>query len=149
MVHGHQADFTSSQLHGLSRFAVRYIWKNLRLLSFGSALSREKDFRKKWGRFGEQVVLWVRVQLTKIEQRMVSWVETQKQMIICGHTHRPMAAAYAAPPYFNTGCGVAPGTLTGIEIQNGEIALVQWSADGQRRLLSRPRQLSRFHRPAT
>jgi hypothetical protein len=36
-------------------------------------------------------------------------------------------------PYFNTGCCVNPGYLTGIEIQNGCISLVKWFVDGAQR----------------
>jgi len=47
--------------------------------------------------------------------------------IICGHTHRPAFAAAGGLPYYNTGSGVRPGYVTGLEIADGSISLVSWT----------------------
>lgn len=134
VVHGHQADFNSERLFLLSRFVVRYVATRL-------------PFRTKNGKPVEAFR-----RLGRIEQRIIQWAQSRRQMVICGHTHRPMLAAYGAPPYFNAGSCLYPGYITGLEIRNGEIALVRWSAqvNGQqstgasRDLLVAPRQLAHF-----
>ena len=49
----------------------------------------------------------------------------EKQMLIAGHTHRPMFMKQD-PLYFNTGSGVHPRCITAIEINCGQIELVKW-----------------------
>jgi len=111
VVHGHQADFKSDQLTFVGRFAVRHVWKRLQLLGFGSIPSRAHESRNR----------------EKIRQRIVEWLQANRQIVICGHTHRPMCAPHGAPPYFNTGSCLYAGYITGLEVQNGEITLVRWS----------------------
>ncbi|MFZ5916512.1 MAG: serine/threonine protein phosphatase [Chloroflexota bacterium] len=144
VVHGHQADFASDRLHVMSRLAVRYIWRRLQLLSFGSASSRASDFRRQWGCFGQCVVDWLQTKLRQIEQRIVIWAQDQHQTIICGHTHRQAFAPHGAPSYFNTGCGVTPGVLTGIEIRDGHIQPVRWSVGEGYQRLATARKLNRI-----
>jgi UDP-2,3-diacylglucosamine pyrophosphatase LpxH len=117
VLHGHQADFKSDQLYAASRFAVRYIWKLFQFLGF----------RNKTGREG------VTPKQKRIDRRITEWVQAHQHVVICGHTHRPMYPAYGAPPYFNTGSCVIPGTITGLEIQNGEITPVRWSTQPETR----------------
>jgi UDP-2,3-diacylglucosamine pyrophosphatase LpxH len=112
VVHGHQADFKSDCLYIMSRFVVRYVWKRLQLLDFAGVMSHVGHSWKQG----------------KIEQTIIGWIQAHWQIVICGHTHRPMFAAHGAPPYFNTGSCVSPGYITGLEIQNGEIVPVKWSA---------------------
>ena len=112
VVHGHQADFTSDRLNGTGRFVIRYVWKRLQLLGWVATTSRE-DRRHKPG---------------IIESRIVEWVEAHRQITICGHTHRPASTRYGAAPYFNTGSCVYPGYITGLELQDGELHLVKWTA---------------------
>jgi UDP-2,3-diacylglucosamine pyrophosphatase LpxH len=111
VVHGHQADFKSDQLYAVGRFLVRYVWRLLQLLGF------------KNGTGGEGATL----KQKKIDQRITEWVQTHRHIVICGHTHRPMYPAQGTPPYFNTGSCVIPGTITGLEVQNGEITPIRWS----------------------
>jgi len=111
IVHGHQADFKSDRLYVVGRFLVR-IWK--RLQSFGLG---DKECRAGDDETPTQV---------KIKQRIIEWLQSYQQIVICGHTHRPVCAAYGAPPYFNTGSCVYPGYITGLEIQNGKIAPIRW-----------------------
>jgi len=138
VVHGHQADFTSDRLCLVGRFVVRNIWKRVQLVDFARVTSRKGHVRKQ----------------DKTEQRIVEWARVNWQAVICGHTHRPTSAAYGMPPYFNTGSCTFPGYITGIEIQDGEIMLVKWSARAsatqkgaasiERELLSPPRKLRLF-----
>jgi UDP-2,3-diacylglucosamine pyrophosphatase LpxH len=112
VVHGHQADFTSDRLNGTGRFVIRYVWKRLQLRGWVATASRE-DQKNKQG---------------IIERRIVEWVEAHRQTTICGHTHRPASTRYGAAPYFNTGSCVYPGYITGLELQDGKLHLVKWTA---------------------
>jgi UDP-2,3-diacylglucosamine pyrophosphatase LpxH len=122
----------------MSRFIVRYIWKRLQLMDFAGITSQVGHSWKQG----------------KIERTIIEWVQARWQIVICGHTHRPMFAAWGAPPYFNTGSCVSPGYITGLEVQNGEIVPVKWSARSEvgqggprrieRELLASPRKLRWF-----
>jgi UDP-2,3-diacylglucosamine pyrophosphatase LpxH len=138
VLHGHQADLKSDRFCVASRFAVRYIWKLLRFLGIRNGTGRTGDTQKQ----------------NRIDRRITEWVQAHRQIVICGHTHRPMHAAYGAPPYFNTGSCVIPGTITGLEIQDGEIMPVRWSTRPEtrqkgalviaRELMATPRELCMF-----
>ena len=47
-------------------------------------------------------------------------------MLIAGHTHRPKFVSNTGESYFNTGACVFPLGITGLEISDGNIALVKW-----------------------
>ena len=112
VVHGHQADFKSDRLTVVGRFATRHLWRRLQILGLGSPPSRPHDSRNR----------------ANIRQRIIEWLQANRHIVICGHTHRPASAAHGAPPYFNTGSCLYAGYITGIEVQNGAITLVRWSA---------------------
>ena len=63
-----------------------------------------------------------------ISQCIEAWAAAQRQLVICGHTHRPVFARPGAAPYFNSGACITPGQITGIEIVSGHIQMVRWSA---------------------
>jgi UDP-2,3-diacylglucosamine pyrophosphatase LpxH len=111
VVHGHQADFKSDSLYILSRLTIRYVWRYVQLLGLGR--NKHQGAPKT---------------LNKIERYIKDWTRINHHMIICGHTHRAASAAYGTPPYFNSGSCVVPNTLTGLEIQGGDIMLVKWTA---------------------
>jgi len=48
------------------------------------------------------------------------------------------------PAYFNTGCCIIPGRITGIELQDGQLSLVKWTCEGrlERTRLAGPRALA-------
>ena len=46
---------------------------------------------------------------------------------ITGHTHRPRFPEPGDIAYFNDGSCVHPRSITGLEIENGEISLVKWN----------------------
>ena len=134
VVHGHQADFKSDRLYQFSRLIVRSVWRRLQLLNLAGT-TKSVDLDQPYKSF---------------EHKLVDWAGVHRQLTICGHTHRPASATYGTSPYFNTGCCVVPGVLTGLEIQGGEIVLVRWHArsggDGvlEREVLATPRKLKFF-----
>lgn len=149
VVHGHQADFKSDGFSFVSRRAVRHVWRRLQNLGLSALVQRLNLVEKRMQARMQDIFHGG----TSIEQAIRAWIESHRQMIICGHTHRPMFARSAASPYFNTGSCVVPGILTGIEIQHGEIALVQWTwnqarptspSQIERKLLSFPKRLQMF-----
>lgn len=112
VTHGHQVDFFNDRLWWFGRFLVRYIWKPVELyLGFKDRTSPAKNYKKK----------------NLIEKKLVRWSKYNNQMLIAGHTHRPRFPDTNSIPYFNTGSCVHPRSITGIEIENGEITLVKWS----------------------
>jgi UDP-2,3-diacylglucosamine pyrophosphatase LpxH len=130
VVHGHQVDFKSDAIYHLSRFVIRHFWRHVQNLGLGDVASSIAESRNRG----------------TLRQRISEWIEAHNQMVICGHTHTPKLAERGAPPYFNTGSGVFDGYITGLEIQNGQIALVKWLqsswGEAERLLLAPPRRLS-------
>ncbi|NLP29541.1 MAG: serine/threonine protein phosphatase [Clostridiales bacterium] len=110
LVHGHQADFLNHRLWKLSCFLVRYIWKPLELIGINDPTSAAKNYKRK----------------KRIEKVLIEWVKENNQMLIAGHTHRPVLPDYDEPPYFNDGSCVHPRCITAIEIVDGNILLVKW-----------------------
>jgi len=129
VVHGHQVDFKSDGIYHVSRFMARHIWRRLQNLGFSTVATPTGESRNRG----------------TLRERVCEWIDMHQQMVICGHTHMPKVPADGATPYFNTGSGVFNGYITGLEIQNGEIALIKWlrSSCGQaeRWLLAPPRKL--------
>lgn len=136
VVHGHQADLTSDTLGRMSRFAIGFFWRRLQLLGLVGVNSA---MRQIW------TANW-------LERAIMSWAQARGQIVICGHTHRPMSAVGGEAPYFNVGSCVFPGCITGLELCDGEISLVSWAVCGsarsgrplrlERRLVAPPRRLS-------
>jgi membrane protein DedA with SNARE-associated domain/UDP-2,3-diacylglucosamine pyrophosphatase LpxH len=147
VVHGHQMDVWCDQLAWISRPAARLIYTALSLLGFEakavSAAPSQAD-----GTLIQKLGQWYKQQQEKLTQQWVEWARNKRQLVITGHTHLPRFATNRREPYFNTGCCVNPGYLTGIEIQNGSISLVKWFADGaeryERSLLGAACKLSLF-----
>lgn len=110
LTHGHQVDFLNYNLWKLARFLVRYLWRPLELIGFRDPTSASKNHEKK----------------NAIEKHLVNWSKKEKQMIIAGHTHRPVFPKLGEPLYFNDGSCVHPRCITAMEIQDGEISLVKW-----------------------
>ena len=136
VIHGHQADFLGDRFHRVNGFLIRNVWRPFQLIDFwGGTTSRGGSSKR------ERI----------IRSRITAWLRDRRQVVICGHTHRQAFAAPGEPPYFNTGSCIMPGIITGLEIQNGEIVPVKWSArlgtngNGtarfERQLLASPRKL--------
>lgn len=110
LIHGHQVDYLNNDLWRLSRMLVRYLLKPLEIYGVNDPTSAAKNYDKK----------------QKVEKKLTEWVIKEKQMLIAGHTHRPMFPEVGKPQYFNDGSSVHPRCITAIEIYGGCIMLVKW-----------------------
>lgn len=110
LVHGHQGDLLNDTLWRFSRFLVRYIWRPLELFALNDPTSAAKNNTKK----------------SAVEQRLSAWSKKHSQILIAGHTHRPMFPEDHTSWYFNCGSCVHPHSVTALEIHNNKITLVKW-----------------------
>ena len=111
LTHGHQGDFLNDTIWKVARFLVRYLWRPLELVGIKDPTSASKNYKLK----------------NTVEKRLVEFSKNYRQMLICGHTHRPVFPKVGEPLYFNDGCCVHPRCITAIEIRNGTISLVKWA----------------------
>ena len=111
VVHGHQADITNDYLYFIAHRAVRFSYHVRELLQH-LCCSGHGEPKLKMG---------------KLEQRLMDWVSVCHQMIICGHTHRQAFPQNGGPAYFNTGSGIVPGIITGLELRNGALVPIRWT----------------------
>lgn len=111
LLHGHQVDFLNSTIWKIARFLVRYLWRPMENFCLKDVTRTAKNYKKK----------------NEVAQRLTEWVIKENKIVIAGHTHRPMFPEPGEPPYFNDGSCVHPRCITGIEITNGQIALIKWS----------------------
>lgn len=110
LIHGHQVDFLNDRLWRLSRMLVRYLWRPLELAGIRDPTSASKSEPRR----------------LSVEARLGRWAEAHCQIVVAGHTHRPVFAAEGSPPYFNDGSCVRPRLITALEIEDGAIRLVRW-----------------------
>ena len=111
LTHGHQADWWNYTFWRWSRFSVRALWKPLQVWGIADPTSPAKNY----------------TELIKIERRLKKWILRNNLLItIVGHTHRPRFPEPGDIPLFNDGSCVHPRSITGIEIENGEISLIKW-----------------------
>lgn len=110
MIHGHQVDFLNSTFWRLSRFLVRYIWKNLEYMGVKDSTSAAKNYNV----------------TKKIEKKLRCWSIKNNKLVIAGHTHRPIFPKAGKSLYFNDGSCIHPNGITCLEIENGNITLVRW-----------------------
>jgi predicted phosphodiesterase len=110
LTHGHQVDYMNSNMWRLSKFLVRYLWKPLNLFGVNDPTRTAENYTKK----------------QMVEKKLVEWVIKEKQMLVAGHTHRPMFPEVGEVPYFNDGSCVHPRCITAMEIDLGRIKLVKW-----------------------
>ncbi|MEE9362606.1 MAG: serine/threonine protein phosphatase [Cellulophaga sp.] len=111
LAHGHQADWWNYICWRWGRFLVRVLWKPLQILGISDPTSPAKNHKE----------------LIKIEKRIKRWIlHNKRTMTIIGHTHRPRFPEPGDIPFFNDGSCVHPRSITGIEIEKGEISLVKW-----------------------
>lgn len=111
LTHGHQGDFLNDKLWKLARFLVRYLWRPLELIGIKDPTSAAKNNKVK----------------NTIENNLINWSNKNNQILICGHTHRPVFPRPGEAKYFNDGSCVHPRCITALEIRNSTIALVKWS----------------------
>ena len=111
MAHGHQADFMNYVGWKFNRFMVRALWRQLQIFGIGDPTSPAKNYRV----------------LIKVERRTKKWIVNNKNLFtITGHTHRPRFPEPGEIAYFNDGSCVHPRSITGLEIENGQISLIKW-----------------------
>lgn len=133
LLHGHQGDLTNDQLWVVNRFFLRYFWRFMHIVGFRNPASPAKNIHHRH----------------TLERKYSKWIRQNNQMLIMGHTHRPKFSEAGELPYFNTGTCVHPRNITGMEIIDGTIQLIEWKigilADGtlqvQRRVMRGPRRL--------
>ena len=116
LTHGHQGDLLNDEWWWVGKFIVRNIWKVLQIVGIKDPTSPAKNFEKR----------------LKLEKEMTEWLEMNKKelgLLIVGHTHRPYLPGVNESPYCNTGSCVHPRCITAIEIENGEIRLIEWFID--------------------
>ena len=114
VIHGHQGDIIwgNPVIWPVSKLVLRYLWKPLEMyFGFNDPTSPAKNNKRR----------------NYVEINLSRWVSESKNIMIAGHTHRPVFPRNSSVPYFNDGCCVHPYSITGIEVQNGEISLVKWS----------------------
>ena len=137
LTHGHQADWWNYTFWRWGRFLVRVLWKPLQVWGIADPTSPAKNYKE----------------LIKIERRIKKWIVQNKLLItIVGHTHRPRFPEPDDISFFNDGSCVHPRSITGIEIENGKIALIKWhiatTEDGvlkvERVVLEGPQKLSSY-----
>ena len=111
LAHGHQADWWNYDFWRWSRFLVRILWKPLNVMGIADPTSPAKNYKE----------------LIRIERRTKKWIADNDNLLtIVGHTHRPRFPEPGDIAYFNDGSCVHPRSITGIEIENGEISLIKW-----------------------
>lgn len=111
LCHGHQADWWNYTFWRWSRFMVRILWKPLQVWGIADPTSPAKNYKE----------------LIRIEKRLKKWIVSRNlTMTMVGHTHRPRFPEPGEIPLFNDGSCVHPRSITGIEIENGQILLIKW-----------------------
>lgn len=136
VVHGHQGDFINDQIWPLAMMLLRYFWRFMHVVGFENPSSPAKNLYKRH----------------KVEKNYKKWITKNRMMLICGHTHRPKFPKHDELPYFNTGCCINTRGLSGIEIFDNQISLVDWRVvaddDGvmriQRSLMRGPEPIERY-----
>lgn len=138
VVHGHQGDFMNDQLWMVSMFTLRYLWRYLHVVGFHNPAS---PARNQYTRH-------------KVENSYKKWIRKHNTILICGHTHRPRFPKKNELPYFNTGCCIHSKGITGIEIIENKIMLIEWriradqegSLHIERHILHGPEPLEKFRK---
>ncbi len=134
IAHGHQGDFINDQIWPVMKLLSRHFWRYLHIVGFRNPASPAKNAHKRH----------------KLERNFVKWISMRETPLIVGHTHRPKYPKKTDIPYFNTGCCIHPRNITGIEVSNGEISLVEWKiAPDQSGHLKIKRRIARGPRPLT
>ncbi|PCE63155.1 metallophosphoesterase family protein [Sediminicola luteus] len=111
LLHGHQADWWNYEFWRWGRFLVRILWKPLQIVGIADPTSPAKNYRE----------------LIKVEKRLKKWILANNMLLtVVGHTHRPRFPEPGEIPFFNDGSCVHPRSITGIEIESGEITLIKW-----------------------
>ncbi|MDD2378156.1 MAG: metallophosphoesterase [Bacilli bacterium] len=111
ITHGHQGDFLNDNAWKITKFLVKYLWHPLESIGIRNPTSAATNNNKK----------------QCIERKLINWTKKNHQMLIAGHTHRPVFPHIGEHLYFNDGCCTKPRFITAIEISNNSISLIKWS----------------------
>ncbi len=137
MLHGHQADWMNYRGWKFNRFMVRAVWRPLQIFGISDPTSPAKNYRE----------------LIKVEKRFKQWITDNNRLItIIGHTHRPRFPEPHETPLFNDGSCVHPRSITGLEVEKGQISLIKWHIQTDesgalrvvRKLLEGPQMLAHY-----
>ncbi|WP_208560360.1 metallophosphoesterase [Marinilactibacillus kalidii] len=110
VLHGHQGDAPNDQFWFFTMLSLKYFWRFLHRFGIRNPASPIKNVSKRH----------------KIERNYSKWIQKNRRMLICGHTHRFKFPKDREYPYFNTGCGIYPASITALELSEGMIRLVRW-----------------------
>jgi UDP-2,3-diacylglucosamine pyrophosphatase LpxH len=150
VIHGHQVDFARDPGLTFSRLGVRHFWRGLQTRGIWCNPSWT-ELAQGRSRLGRVIARGMLNRNDSVEARLTSWLihpstNGHGRALLCGHTHVPRLAASGEPAYFNTGCCIVPGQITGLELQEGQLSLVKWTGeqDLERELLAGPRPLSKL-----
>lgn len=136
VVHGHQGDLMNDQLSFINMILLRYFWRFMHVVGFHNPSSPARNLYKRH----------------KIEITYKKWIRRHRMMLICGHTHRPRFPKRGELPYFNTGCCIHTRGITGIEIIDDTILMVDWRIrsdqngflQAERNIMRGPEPISKF-----
>lgn len=115
LLHGHQAELFNFTFWKLARFLVRYLWKPLEHFGVMDPTNAAKNNTIKY----------------RTETRLTHWAKKEHNIVIAGHTHRPMMGSIDSL-YFNTGSCVHPRCITCIELERRCFTLVKWTVETRR-----------------
>lgn len=110
VIHGHQGDAPNDQFWFFTMLSIKYFWRFFHRVGIKNPASPVKNVNKRH----------------KIERNYSKWIENHRRALICGHTHRFKFPKNKKIPYFNTGCGIYPASITALELTEGMIRLVRW-----------------------
>ena len=129
VTHGHQADFENDPGLTFSRLGVRYFW---RILQQRGIWCNPNWTEMAHGRSlpGRAIARGMLSRNKRVETRLKSWLRPEGPALLCGHTHVASFAAPGEPAYFNTGCCIVPGQITGLELDEGRLSPVRWTENG-------------------
>ncbi|MFL2099035.1 metallophosphoesterase [Marinilactibacillus psychrotolerans] len=113
VLHGHQGDAPNDQFWFFTMLSLKYFWRFLHRFGIRNPASPIKNVSKRH----------------KIERNYSKWIKKNRRMLICGHTHRFKFPKNRDLPYFNTGCGIYPSSITAIELSEGMVRLVRWKEE--------------------
>lgn len=113
LLHGHQGDLINDALWWLGKFFVKVIWRRFQLKwGIPDFTSPAKNYKAR----------------IRVDKRFIKLSKETNLPVIIGHTHRPMFPKTGQYPYFNSGSCIHPDGITGIEIVDGSISLIEWAS---------------------
>jgi len=126
VVHGHQGDLIDETLHRAGKFLVRHVWRRMQQSGIQKPGVWYSAWRGRNSKGGD--TCGVNLHLRAFEQRLAAWARSQGLPLITGHSHRPIFAPSVDTPVFNCGSCVQRDQISGLEVSDGTISLVNWSA---------------------